>query len=88
VAKVIVKLKVMPESIDIDLNGVKKEIEKIKMEEVEIKGINVTPIAFGLKALSIIALMPDKEGICDKFVDEIKKINGVQTVEVEAMDLL
>ena len=87
-AKVIVKLRVMPNDVNVNLEAVRKEICNIRIEDVEIKNTGVVPIAFGLKAISVVALMPDKEGLCDKFVDKIKKIDGVQNVEVEAMDLL
>ena len=86
--KVIVKLKIMPRSTEVNLKEIEENIRKINLKDVEIKGINVVPIAFGLKAISVIALMPDKEGICDTFIEKIKEVKNIQSVEVEAMDLL
>lgn len=83
---VVMKLKVMPTSVDVDLNVIKEKI--VGNEKVEIKDFGEQPIAFGLKALMVVAVMPDEEGISDKFIDEIKSIEEVENVEVESLELL
>ncbi len=86
--KVLMKLRVMPKDIDVDLNKVLESIKNVQIEGVEIRDYTEKPIAFGLKALEILAVMPDAEGVGDKFVEEIQKIDGVESVEVESVELL
>ncbi|MCQ4153153.1 MAG: elongation factor 1-beta [Archaeoglobales archaeon] len=86
--KVFLKLKVMPTDLDVDLNSVKDKILRLNFKDVEIRDIAVKPIAFGLKALLVLAIMPDTEGVSDRFMEEIGKIKGVESVEVEDMELL
>uniref|UniRef100_A0A7J2TJY3 Elongation factor 1-beta n=1 Tax=Archaeoglobus fulgidus TaxID=2234 RepID=A0A7J2TJY3_ARCFL len=86
--KVFVKLKVMPSDVDVDLNKIKEEIAKMKIKDVEFRDMAIKPIAFGLKALAVLAVMPDSEGLIDSLVAEIGKIEGVESVEVEDMELL
>jgi elongation factor 1-beta len=85
---VIMKLRVMPEDVEVDLEALKEKIEAAKPEEVDIRDTGIKPIAFGLKALLIAAVMPDKEGLTDKFVESIKGIEGVANVEIESEELL
>jgi elongation factor 1-beta len=86
--RVFVKLRVMPSDVDVDLNRVKDEIARIKISDVEIKDMAIKPIAFGLKAIAVLAVMSDAEGVVDSFIAEIGKIEGVESVEVEDMELL
>ena len=54
---------------------------------MEIKSTLEKPIAFGLKFLEVLLVMPDKEGT-DKIEEEIKSIEGVQSVESGDITLL
>ncbi len=85
---VYMKLRVMPEDLNVDLEGVYKEILKVAPEKVEIKDYKIQPIAFGLKALLIVAVMPDEEGICDRLIESVQSVDGVESVEVEDMELV
>lgn len=85
---VIMKLRVMPSDVDVDLGKLLEKIKNIQIEGVDIRDSAIQPIAFGLKALLLVAVMPDREGIGDKFVEEINKIEGVESVEIEDMELL
>ena len=82
-ATVIVTLKIMPESPEIDLSKVESEI-KTKIEkfagETETKS-EQKPIAFGLKSLEIIFVMDEAKGSTEPLEDDIKEIKGVQSVE-------
>ena len=81
--KVGVSLKVMPTSIDVDMEKVKAAIaEKLKIEDAKIE-----PIAFGLKALKLLILTEDKGGT-DEIETTIKAIEGVADVEVESVSLI
>ncbi|WP_456328061.1 elongation factor 1-beta [Archaeoglobus sp.] len=86
--KVYMKLRVMPEDVDVDLEKVYEKIKNVAPENVEIKDYKIQPIAFGLKALLVVAVMPDEGGIGDKLVERIQSIEGVESVEVEATELL
>ncbi|MEM0214592.1 MAG: elongation factor 1-beta [Archaeoglobaceae archaeon] len=86
--RVFLKLRVMPSDVDVNLESIKNKITSIKVEGVEIKDFAIKPIAFGLKALMILAVMPDAEGISDRFIEEITRIEGVESVDIEDMELL
>lgn len=86
--RVFLKLRIMPSDVDVNLESIKDKIASIKMENVEIKDFAIKPIAFGLKALMILAVMPDAEGISDRFIEEITRIEGVESVDIEDMELL
>ncbi len=86
--RVFLKLRVMPADVDVDLESIREKILRLNLEAVEIRDIAVRPIAFGLKALLVLAVMPDTEGISDRFVEEVGKIEGVESVEIEDMELL
>ena len=83
-ANVIITLKIMPDSVDVDLHKIEADAKKkiidfagpgdTKIEEV--------PIAFGLKALQIIFVMDEDKGSTEKLEDDIKEIEGVKSVEV------
>jgi len=80
---VVVKLKIMPSSVDVDIEKLKKEIEK----RVKVQDSKIEPIAFGLKALKIIVIIPDSEGT-EKLENKLKVIKGVEDVDVESVTLL
>jgi len=83
-AQVIVTLKIMPKSVEVDLN---KITEQSKTKIVDFAGpgdmkIEEKPIAFGLKAVNIIFIMDESKGSTDQLEDSIAEIDGVQSVEV------
>lgn len=86
--QVFMKLRIMPTGVDVNLDEILEKIKAIDLKDVEIKDSKTQPIAFGLKALLIVAVMPDEEGISDKFVEEIQKIENVESVEIESMELV
>lgn len=74
-------LRIMPASAETDLEKVKQEIaKKIKVQDAKIE-----PIAFGLKALRILVVVPDGQ---QNVEEEIRKIKGVGEVEIESTTLL
>ncbi len=85
---VVMKLKVMPVDVNVNLDEVLEKVKGIGVEGVEVRSAEIQPIAFGLKALVILAVLPDAENVGDKFVEEIQKIDGVESVEIEDMELL
>ena len=84
VANVIITLKIMPSSPDIDLDSIQeKALEKIKgfAGDKETK-VELEPIAFGLKAINILFVMDESKGSTESLEDSISNLDGVQSVEV------
>ena len=83
-ATVVVTLKIMPESPDVDLDKLSEEaISKIKefSGECETK-IEKEEIGFGLSALKVLFTMDEGKGDVDPLEAKIKDIEGVGSVEV------
>jgi elongation factor 1-beta len=79
---VAVELKIMPESIETDIIKIKEEISK----KMKIQDSKIEPIAFGLKALKILVIVPDKGN--EDLESKIKNIKGVSEVETESVTLV
>ncbi len=83
-AQVIITLKIMPESPEIDLNNI---IEQAKEKivgyagEGEVKVVE-EPIAFGLKAINITLVADESKGSTDELEKNISDIQGVNSCEV------
>lgn len=75
---VIVTFRIMPESVEVDLDSLEKEIK----EEINPQRIQRVPIAFGLNAIQMIKIVEEREGEMDRITDKIKSIKGVREVEV------
>lgn len=80
---VAIALKVMPSSIEEDLEKIKSSISK----KMKIQDAKIEELAFGLKALKILIIAPDSSGT-EKIENEIKSIKGVEDVEVEYTTLI
>jgi len=84
-----VRMKVMPESTDIDLAQLKEEIKKVIPAFARLHVIEEMPIAFGLKALIVVTIMNDKGGHSpDEIESAIAKLPGVESVLVEEVGLI
>ncbi len=83
---VAVTLNVMPDSPEADLEKIKSEISSL-IKDAEIKGIEEKPVAFGLKRLEVLLMMPDSKGTSD-IEEAISKIEGVASVEAGDITLL
>ncbi|MBW2966633.1 elongation factor 1-beta [Candidatus Woesearchaeota archaeon] len=83
-ANVIITLKIMPESPEIDLKKISEEA-KNKISDFAGPGemkIEEQPVAFGLKALNITFVMDESKGSTEPLEESISEIKGVQSVEV------
>ncbi len=81
---VVVTLKIMPESPEVDLHAIEADAKK-KIIDFAGPGdmkIEQEPIAFGLKALNIIFIMDEAKGSTEPIEDAVEEIKGVQSVEV------
>ena len=83
-ARVVVTLKIMPKTPKTDLSVIEtRAMEHIRYfaGETETK-VEKEEVAFGLKALKIIFVMDESKGSTDALEESIKKIKGVNSVEV------
>ena len=79
-----VRMKVMPESTDVDLEKLAEDIRKAVPSFARMHAIEQKPIAFGLKALIVVTIMDDKGGRSpDEIEEAVRKLPGVESVEVE-----
>jgi len=76
------KIKILPESLDIDLIELAKEIEKslLKAGAVKINSITEEPIAFGLKALIVFLAWPEDKETSE--AENAAKVYGVSSTEI------
>jgi elongation factor 1-beta len=82
-ADVVVSMKVMPDSPEIDLEKVKEEAEvKIKEFGGELGKYEIQPVAFGLKQLILIFVMNESLGSTEQLEENVKGVKGVQSVEI------
>ena len=83
-AKAIITFKLMPESPDTDLEAIKLEAEGIARDEGAIgqMQVKVEPIAFGLKAVLILAMYEVEGSDFDAIAQKMSEIEGVQNAEV------
>ena len=80
---VAVSIRIMPASLEVDLEKIKQTISsKVKVQDSKIE-----PLAFGLKQLKILIITPDQGGT-DRLEEELRGIEGVESVEVENVTLL
>jgi len=81
-AKVVVKMKIMPTSPDVDLSTVENKIKKIIEDDgSQFHSVIKVPIAFGLIALEIIFLREESKGNIDDIEAEIGKLDDVESVD-------
>ncbi len=83
------KIRVMPESTDVDMDALKESIRSAVPASAKLHAMDLKPIAFGLKALMVVVLLDDKAGGGTSEVEEaFSKVNGVASVEVEEVGLI
>jgi len=76
--EVIVGLKILPKTVEVDLDKLEEKIENaIKPEK-----ISREPIAFGLVAIHAVKIVPDAGGEIENLENKLKEIEEVGEVEV------
>ncbi len=83
--KVAVSMRIMPESVEVDVDKIKNEIEGMGLE---LKDIKVVPVAFGLKAIEAVFLVADEGGVVEKLEEKLKSIEGAGDVETISVTLI
>jgi translation elongation factor aEF-1 beta len=77
-AEVAVTVRLMPESADVDLARLEAEIKS----HVKVHSVSREPIAFGLEALRVIAIVPDAVGGTEPLEKKLSTLAGVGNVQV------
>ncbi|HII00991.1 TPA: elongation factor 1-beta [Methanosarcinaceae archaeon] len=81
--EVAAKMKVMPETIETDLNELKEKLRAAVPEGVEVYGeIIEEPVAFGLKALIITIIVGDQEGGTEAVEEAFANVPGAENVQI------
>lgn len=77
-----IKMKIMPESPESDLEGIQKECtDKFASIDSKVHSVEIEPIAFGLKALIFTISWPEEreQSIVE---DAIKSVKNIQSAEI------
>ena len=82
-AQVVITLKIMPSSPQIDLGNIEQKAKAkiVDFSQNDEMKSEQEPIAFGLKALKITFVMDENNGSTDALEESIKGIKGVNSVE-------
>ncbi|MHA1730532.1 MAG: elongation factor 1-beta [Promethearchaeota archaeon] len=82
-------IKVLPDSVDVDMDALVEKIRGVLPEGCEIKKKDVEPIAFGLEALRLRIQIPvDLGGGTEPVEQAIEALDDVQRVETEMVSLM
>jgi elongation factor 1-beta len=80
--RIVISFKIFPKGLEVDLEELKKEIEKSLPKSTSIYGYQTEPVAFGLNALIAHIIIPENEsGLLDKVEEELAKIPEVSQIQ-------
>lgn len=82
---VVATIKVMPESVEVDLTKLEDAIRGAIPEGMKLNKIERKPIAFGLNSVMVQVVMGDSSGGTGPVEDAIKALPGVS--DAEAIDV-
>jgi elongation factor 1-beta len=83
-SKVALTIRVMPEGTEVDLG----ELERRIRELAQVTSVSREPIAFGLEALLLVALVPDAAGGSEPLEKALQELPGVGSVQVVGITLV
>jgi elongation factor 1-beta len=86
--KVAAKIKIMPESPEVDLDDLQNRLEGSLPEGAKIKGFERDDVAFGLVALFPTVIIPDESGGTDAVEEAFSDVDGVESVDVDTVGRL
>ena len=86
--KVAAKIKVMPESPEVDLDVLQERLEGSLPEGAKIQGFERDDVAFGLVALLPTVIVPDDAGGTEAVEEAFAGVEDVESVSVENVDRL
>ncbi len=77
------KIKVMPNSPDVDLDELQDLLEESLPQGAKIRGFERDDVAFGLVALLPTVIVPDGAGGTEAVEEAFEDVEGVESVAVE-----
>ena len=83
--EVVVIMKIMPESPEVDLEKLQADI---RAAVTGIEDMKVEPIGFGLSAIKIAMITEDDEGAGEKIEALFSQIQGIDRAEIESLNRL
>lgn len=86
--EVAVLFRLMPQRVETDLKRVAEGVRAGVPRDVQIRGMQVKDIAYGLKALLVSVTMPDSGGVLESTEHALAKVPEVESVEVMEEGLL
>ncbi|PSP32223.1 elongation factor 1-beta [Halobacteriales archaeon QH_10_67_22] len=86
--KVAAKIKVMPDSPDVDLDALQERLEQSLPEGAKISGFERDDVAFGLVALLPTVIVPDDTGGTEAVEEAFSGVEDVESVEVDSVGRL
>ena len=81
--KIVIAYKIFPSESTVDLELLKEKIKKKLAKIAAIQQFAEEPIAYGLCALKVNMVLPEKEGILDeteKLMTDIEEVGQIQTL--------
>ncbi len=85
-AKVMVVIRVMPESADVDLKKLEEEIKKVVTDfGGDVTKVDTVPIAFGLSALDIEFFMDESLGATDPLEEKLTNLENVTSASTTSV---
>jgi len=83
--KIVIAYKILPSESTVDLEMLKEKIKKQLADIASIQRFAEEPIAFGLSALKVNMVLPEKDGILEeteKRITDIEEVGQIQTLGV------
>jgi elongation factor 1-beta len=83
--KIVIAYKILPSESTVDLEVLKEKIKKQLSDIASIQRFAEEPIAFGLSALKVNMILPEKDGILDeteKRITDLEEVGQIQTLGV------
>lgn len=80
--RIVISFKIFPTGVEVDLDELKKQIEKILPRSTSSYGYQSEPVAFGLNALIAHIIIPEDEtGLLDKIEESLSKIPDISQIQ-------
>jgi len=81
--KVAARIKVMPQSPEVDLDDLEDRLEASLPEGAKMNRVDQEDVAFGLVALMPTVVVPDDTGGTEAVEEAFADVEGVESVEVD-----
>jgi len=85
-AKVMVVIRIMPESTEVDLKKLEEEVRKVVTDfGGDVTKVDTVPIAFGLQALDIEFFMDESLGATDPLEEKLTDLKDVTSASTTSV---